>query len=184
MNKVIFLDRDGVINRDPGEKIYVTSIKDFKFIPGVIKAVRGLSFAGYKIFIISNQQGVAKNILSEATLNEITKQMRQNFEKEGAEIAGIYYCTHLKEESCGCRKPKPGLIKKAVKGLKVDLKDSFFIGDTESDIKTGKAAGCKTILVLSGKTKNRNVECWQAKPDYIVNDLKEAADFILNRSLR
>lgn len=182
MEKVVFLDRDGTINKDPLAE-YVTSKEEFEFIPGAIEALRLLSKAGYKIFIISNQQGVGKGIFSRETLDEITAEMLDVMKKKGAPIGGVYYCTHKEEENCLCRKPKTGLIDKAIEGLEADLKETFFIGDTERDIKTGKAVGCKTILTLSGKTKSSDApKTWQAKPDYIFDDLKEAAKFILRLS--
>lgn len=182
MEKVVFLDRDGTINKGPLAE-YVTSKKEFEFIPGAVEALRLLFKAGYKIFIISNQQGVGKGVFSRETLDEITEEMLEAMEKKGAKIDGVYYCTHKEEENCLCRKPKTGLIGEAIKGLEVDLKEAFFIGDTERDIKTGKAAGCKTILTLSGKTKSSDApKTWQAKPDYLFDDLKEAAQFILRLS--
>jgi histidinol-phosphate phosphatase family protein len=180
--KIIFLDRDGVINKDPEDKKYVTSIEEFKFIPGSIEAIRRLSVAGYKIFVISNQQGVGKGLYTQKTLDDITNWMSERIKERGARIEKVYYCTHTEVENCSCRKPKTGLIRKALDGLRRDLNKTFFIGDTQRDLKTGKAAGCKTILVLSGKTKDTKIGDWQVKPDYIFNDLKDAVDFILTPS--
>jgi D-glycero-D-manno-heptose 1,7-bisphosphate phosphatase len=180
--KIIFLDRDGVINQNPRSE-YVTSIEEFEFIQSSVVAMRDLSQAGYKIFIISNQQGVGKGIFSRQILDDITNWMLKSLKKEGVKVSGVYYCTHLENSQCPCRKPRAGLIEKATKGLEVDFKEVFFIGDTERDIKTAETAGCKAVLVLSGKTKNADiVNTWQDKPDYIFNDLNEAAKFILNKT--
>ncbi len=180
--EIIFLDRDGVINRNPAAK-YVTCLEEFKFIPGAIKAIGRLSAAGYKIFVISNQQGVGKGLYTRKTLDEITQWMLRRIERGGGKIAGVYYCTHTELENCPCRKPKTGLIKKAMGGAEKDLKETFFIGDTERDIKTGQGAGCKTILVLCGKTRDSSMEGWGVRPDYIFKDLKKAVDFVLTQQL-
>jgi len=176
--KIIFLDRDGVINKNPQTE-YVTSLEKFEFIPGAVEAIERLSAAGYKIFVISNQQGVGKGLYTQKTLDKITQWMVKKIEEKGGQIAGVYYCTHLEEENCLCRKPKTGLIEKAMGEVKKDLRETFFIGDTELDIKTGEAAGCKTVLVLSGKAGNSDIEKWHVRPDYIFKDLKGAVDFIL-----
>lgn len=181
MGKIVFLDRDGVINKGPqGE--YVTSKEELEFLPGAIEAIRKLSKAGYKIFVVSNQQGVGKGIFNQESLDEITKRMLEIMKQKGARMDGVYYCTHTEDGNCLCRKPKTGLINAAINGLNVDLKETFFIGDTEGDVKTGRAAGCKTILTLSGKTKTSGVlERWDVKPDYVFDDLKDAVRFILRK---
>ena len=106
--KAVFLDRDGVINQYPGDTKYVSSWADFHFIPGGKLALKRLKVVGYKIFIISNQAGVAKGIYSEGRLNEITGNMLSELSSAGIEIAGVYYCTHRDEDNCSCRKPKTG----------------------------------------------------------------------------
>ena len=176
--KAIFLDRDGVINKYPGDTKYVTSPKEFKFLPGVKKAICLLSRFKYSIFIISNQAGVAKGIYSQQTLDSINNRMFKEFKKVNARIAGVYYCTHHSDANCSCRKPRIGLVKSAVKGKDINLKKTFFVGDTMRDIHTAKAAGCKSILVLSGKEKLSNSRNWDAKPDYVFKDLFEAVRFI------
>lgn len=176
----IFLDRDGVINRDPGGTRYVTSWKKFEFFPKAKKAIFLLNQKKYPIFVISNQAGVSKGIYSQDALNEITRNMLKELQKSGAKIDGVYYCTHRDEDNCFCRKPKDGLVRLAIKGRRINLKRSFFIGDTIRDVKTAKAVGCKSILVLSGKEKLANRENWEVQPDFIFKDLYEAGKFILN----
>lgn len=176
----IFLDRDGVINRDPGGTRYVTSWKEFKFLPRVKKAISLLNQRNYPIFVISNQAGVSKGIYSQDALNEITRNMLKELQKANAKVEGVYYCTHRDEDNCSCRKPKDGLVRSAIKGRKVNLKRSFFIGDTIRDVKTAKAVGCKSMLVLSGKEKLDNRKGWEVHPDFVFKDLYEAGKFILN----
>ncbi len=182
--KAIFLDRDGVINRHPGDFKYVTSWKKFKFLKGVKSALRGLFQEGYLLFVISNQAGVSKGVYSQKTLDEITAKMLCQLQKANALFQAVYYCVHKKEENCGCRKPKPGLIKKAIKeakefGIKINPKESYFVGDTQRDIEAGNSAGLKTILVFSGKEKPGGQRDWKIKPDFYAKDILAAAKIIL-----
>lgn len=181
--KIIFLDRDGVINEYPGHFQYVTSWRNFKFSVGAKKALKKLFSAGYKIFVISNQAGVTKGIYSQKILDAITRNMLAELKNYGVKIAGVYYCIHINEDNCGCRKPKAGLIKKAMREHRLSkslLKNTFVVGDSVRDIETGKNAGCRTILVLSGKENIKDRASWAAKPDFIVKDLSKAVDTILS----
>ncbi|MFQ5627794.1 MAG: HAD-IIIA family hydrolase [bacterium] len=148
-HKVIFLDRDGVINRKAPEKQYIRSWKEFDFIPGVMNTLRYFNEMGYKLVVLTNQQGVGKGIVSENALNEIHANMQQVLSNNGIHIEKIFYCPHLADSACGCRKPNPGLFYKAQNELdfNIPLHDSFFIGDSETDVEAGNRAGCKTILV-------------------------------------
>lgn len=182
--KTVFLDRDGVINRYPGDADYVKSWSEFHFLPKVKPALKKLNDKGFKIFIISNQAGVSKGIYSQDNLDLITKNMLNELKKYNIDIAGVYYCTHRQEDNCSCRKPKTGLIEIAInqlkkEGLDVELSKSYFIGDTIRDVETGKSAGLKTILVLSGKEKAENKNNWKNHPSFIASDLSEAMNLIL-----
>lgn len=177
--KAIFLDRDGVINRYPGDTKYVTNWKEFKFLPKAKKAIAKLSKNKYKIFVVSNQAGVNKGIFNQKALDFTTNKMLEAIRKSQGKIDAIYYCTHRQDENCSCRKPKAGLIHLAKKQYQVSLKNSFFIGDTIRDVKTAKAAGCKSILVLSGKEKLSNRKNWETQPDFIFSNLYKATEFIL-----
>lgn len=181
---VVFLDRDGVINRYPGDLEYVKSWDEFHFLPGVKPSLKKLSDRGFKIFIISNQAGISKGIYTQENLDLITENMLMELSRYNIDISGVYYCTHRQEDNCSCRKPKTGLIDMAIsklrnKGLEIDLSNSYFIGDTNRDIETGNAAGIKTILVFSGKEKPENKNTWQCQPDLTAQDLSEAVDIIL-----
>lgn len=177
--KAIFLDRDGVINKYPGDKKYVTSLKAFKFIKGALEAIRDLAGAGYSLYVISNQAGVSKRVYSKATLKQITDFMLNGIRKKGGRINRVLYCLHTSEMNCACRKPKDGLLKKAVKGREIDRKNSYFIGDSILDVKAGKTFGCKTILVLSGREKLKFASQWDVQPDFIARSLADAAKNIL-----
>jgi D-glycero-D-manno-heptose 1,7-bisphosphate phosphatase len=179
--KVVFLDRDGVINKFPGHGSYVTKVKDFHFIPGSLEAIRELTETGHKIFVISNQAGVGRGVYSLDKLKKIDAKMIRAVEKAGGHIRKSFYCTHHPDAGCACRKPGIGLLKKALRSLNktiVHAQKAFFVGDTEGDIKTGHNAGCKTIFVLSGRDNRVHTRQWKVKPDYIVKDLKEGAQII------
>lgn len=177
--KTIFLDRDGVINKYPGDRLYVTSLRKFKFLPRAKQAIALLNRKGYRIFVASNQAGVGKGTYAQRTLDAITAKMLKGIEQAGGKITKVYYCTHRKEVGCRCRKPKPGLLKMAAKEFKFSLKGVYFVGDTMRDVFTAQAANCKSILVLSGKEKLANQKNWEAKPDFVFKDLLEVAKFLI-----
>lgn len=180
MEKIIFLDRDGVINKFPGRFKYVESLEDFEFLPRSKEAITLLTNNGYHIFVVSNQAGVTKGIYSQETLDKINRKMIEGIEGAGGKIERVLYCIHTDAENCDCRKPKVGLITQALQGYKyVDLKEVFFVGDSIRDVKTGKSAGCKTILVLSGRAEIKDRENWEVEPDYIEDNLFKAVENII-----
>jgi len=176
--KAVFLDRDGVINKYPGDKLYVTSLKKFCFLPGAKQAIARLTKAGFKIFVVSNQAGIGRGIYEHRTLEAITRKMLVEIEKAKGKINKVYYCLHRKDAGCSCRKPRPGLLKKAAKEFKFSLKNACFIGDTIRDVITARRAGCKSVLVLCGKEKLANKKNWEAAPDFVFKNLKAAVDFL------
>jgi len=177
--RFIFLDRDGVINKYPGDRKYVTCLRDFRFLPGSLQAIKFLTKAGYRIFVISNQAGVTKGLYSKETLDKMTGRMLSGVRRQGGRIEKTLYCLHTEAMNCSCRKPKDGLLKKATAGQTVDKDNSYFIGDSLRDVKAGKLFGCKTILVLSGREKLKNAGRWDILPDFIAKNLLDAARHIL-----
>lgn len=178
--KAVFLDRDGVINEDRDD--YVKGINELKIFHYVPKSILRLNQAGYEVFVISNQQAIAKNIISEADLQAMQDEISSKVSKAGGTIAKFYYCKHLATDGCSCRKPKPGLLQIAAKENGIELSETFMIGDAERDIIAGKAAGCRTILVLSGKLSRKEADDLTSKPDYIAQNLAEALDWLLANS--
>lgn len=176
--KAVFLDRDGVVNQDRDD--YVKNVGELHIYPFVADAIHKLNDAGWPVFMISNQQGIAKGIISEADLLEIQREIDRNVKQAGGKISAFYYCKHLASEGCSCRKPKPGLILQAAKEHGIDLPDSVFVGDAERDIIAGKSADCKTVLVLTGKLTRQDAVNIDNRPDFIANDLAEAAEYIIN----
>lgn len=150
--KVIFLDRDGVINKRPPKADYVKNWQEFEFLPGAIEALEILCQKDYQIFVITNQPGIARGIIRKEDLDLIHQKMKEELKKQGVEIKGIYCCLHGWDEGCECRKPKPGLLFLAAREHNLDLNKVVFIGDDERDIQAGQAAGCKTILLDRGKS--------------------------------
>ncbi|MFC1559863.1 D-glycero-beta-D-manno-heptose 1,7-bisphosphate 7-phosphatase [Candidatus Margulisiibacteriota bacterium] len=185
MNKAVFLDRDGTINEDTG---YLSHPSELKMIPKSAEAIRHLNEAGFKVFTISNQSGVARGYFSEDMLQSIDKKLQKEVLKGGGYIDGIYYCPHHPEHGvhpykmqCECRKPHNGLIKKAAKKFDIDLGHSYMIGDKLTDIQTGKKSGMKTALVLTGRGKKESESkgFGGAKPDHVAKDLYTAVKWVL-----
>lgn len=150
LNKAIFLDRDGTINIDEG---YTYRIEDLEFVP---QAMIGLSFLqrlNYNIIIVTNQAGIAKGKYTKEDYFTFREEMHKRLKEKNVLIDAEYFCPHLPEENCNCRKPKTGMLEQAAKDFNLNLKKCWMIGDTPSDILTGKNAGCRTIQVLTGKCR-------------------------------
>jgi D-glycero-D-manno-heptose 1,7-bisphosphate phosphatase len=162
--KVIFIDRDGVINKKAPRAEYVKSWDEFEFIPGSIEALMLLVEHDYKIFIVTNQAGIARGAMTERDLKKIHANLEKELEKHNVKIEGIYYCPHGWNEECECRKPKPGMFFQAAREHDLDLTKSIFIGDDERDLQAGDAAGCRTILV------NSELSLFIAVKEKIIND--------------
>lgn len=181
--KIVFIDRDGVINQFPGHGDYVTKVKDFKFIPESRRAIAHLTAQGYRVIVISNQAGVGRGIFTQDTLDRITAKMIKGVKVSGGRIHAVYYCTHKPDAGCSCRKPGIGNIKNAAKQLKLtlsQLKGCYFVGDTDKDVQTAKAAGLQSILVTSGHDGYKDIEQWKVKPDLVVMNLQQAVEVIIS----
>lgn len=182
---LLILDRDGVINQDADE--YIRRVEDWIPIPGSIEAIASLSRAGYRVAIATNQSGLSRGYFTLDELEAIHQKLCQLVENLGGQIAGIFYCPHLPEEGCACRKPAIGLLEAIGAELGESLEGVTFIGDSMKDLLAGQAAGCRPMLVTTGKGK----DTWQAllaghpslaKPRDIpvFADLASAARAILN----
>jgi len=180
--KSIFLDRDGVINEDRAD--YVKNVSELRIFSCAPPAIRRLNDAGYQVIVVSNQQGVAKGIVSWEDLRRLQDEIDRSLDEVGARIAAYYYCTHSADEGCLCRKPKPGMLTQAASEHDIDLGSTFMIGDAERDLIAGSEAGCRTILVLSGHTRRNEVDNLICKPDFVADDLAMAVDYLLSEVLR
>ena len=148
----LFLDRDGVINKKL-EGRYVSRWEEFEFMPNALQAVNILSKLFKRIFIVTNQQGIGKGIMSQNDLLFLHQKMLNEIEKAGGKINKIYFCPHLETDNCNCRKPKIGMIEKAIQDFSsINIKKSYLIGDSPSDIKAGERAGLHTIKVNNNFT--------------------------------
>ena len=146
--KTVFLDRDGVINEKAPEGDYIKSWKEFHFLPGVIDAIRLLNDNDWHIIIITNQRGIARNLMTLKNLQAIHSAMEEELCKQGAHIDGIYVCRHEKG-TCHCRKPDIGLFLQAEQDFPIDKSKSWMIGDSKSDIEAGRNYGIRTIAVAN-----------------------------------
>jgi len=174
LNKAVFLDRDGVINRRAAKHEYITSWEEFKFLPNVLTALNEISKTSHMIIIISNQRGISRGKMSEIDLENIHQKMLDEIKKSGGRIDKIYYCPHGDDE-CECRKPLPGMIDIAESDFNLHLKGSWVIGDSLSDIQAGKARECNTIYIGE---KNDAITL----SDYTVKSLNEAINIIIQDS--
>ena len=180
LQKVVFLDRDGVINRD--SRHYVKSWDEFEFIPGSLSAIRRLHTHGHPVIIITNQSGVNRGLIPLDVLNDIHTRLKQKVRQNGGEITDIFFCPHRPAENCTCRKPQPGLIYQAKKRYRLDCTAATMVGDSAKDIECAEKAGCRhRILVKSGLHDNVQQELAGRHifPDLIAGNLLEATDWII-----
>jgi D-glycero-D-manno-heptose 1,7-bisphosphate phosphatase len=153
MEKVVFLDRDGVIN-NPHEHYYVHRIEDFVINEGIVEGLQSLRDQGFKFVVITNQGGISKGEFSVEDVDKLHTHMLSEFSQHGIEFLAIYYCPHHDTiEKCLCRKPEPLMLEKAISRFNIDLDQSWFIGDKQSDIDAGTSAGVKSILI----NKNQDI---------------------------
>ena len=150
MTKAIFLDRDGVINQE--RKDYVKKIDEFKILDKIADAINIIKSHGFLVIIITNQSAINRKLISVETLNKIHEKLQLYLEKHDTSFDGIYFCPHIPSENCECRKPKPGLLLHAAEDYNIDMKNSFFIGNSITDIEAADAAGCKGILLEENKS--------------------------------
>jgi len=149
MNRAVFLDRDGVINRRPSEGRYVTRWEETGFLPGVAEAIAALNEAGFRVIVVSNQRCVARGLVTVADVDAIHQRMCKELAAAGATIDAVYYCPHEKHPPCSCRKPAPGMLLLAAHEHQIDLAGSWMIGDSDIDVAAGRNAGCKTAQLVA-----------------------------------
>ena len=179
--KFIFLDRDGVINRDSPE--YIKSWAEFHFLPNSLKALRLLTENGFATIIITNQSAVNRKMIPLSVLTDMHARMRAACRSHGAEIHDIFLCPHTPEEQCSCRKPKPGLIFQAREKYGIDLASTPMVGDSARDIACARNAGCgRAILVQTGDIRQarRQLAADNIKPDTVARDLLGAVRRIID----
>ena len=178
INKAVFLDRDGVLNRAVvrnGKPYPPANAAELALAPAAEEALRELKEAGFKLLVVTNQPDVAKGITTRAAVEEIHRKLASQLP-----VDEIFVCYHQDGDGCDCRKPKPGMILDAARKYNVDLTESFLVGDRWRDVEAGQNAGCRTILIDGGCEERQ-----PARPaDARVHSLREAADWILQECLR
>lgn len=145
LNRAVFLDRDGVINKKRDD--YVKNVNEFVMLSDSPKAIKLLNDKNYLVIIITNQSSVNRGLLTREELDKIHKVMSQELEKNGAHVDAIYYCPHRPDENCSCRKPKTGMIEKAIQEYSISTRQSWLIGDSESDIMAAKQVGISGVKI-------------------------------------
>jgi len=146
MRPCVFFDRDGIVNESPGPG-YVQRWEDFHLQPGFVAALRTALAKGYAAVVVTNQQGVAKGLLTEAELQDIHARLRAQLRARGLDLLDVLHCPHFAADGCACRKPKPGLLLRAAQAHRLDLAASWMVGDAETDVEAGRGAGCRTVRV-------------------------------------
>jgi len=178
--RAAFIDRDGVINEERG---YVHRPEDFRLLPGTVQGLRRLQHDGWALVVVTNQAGIARGLYDEADYQRLTVHMKRMLASEGVALDAVYHCPHHPTAGkgalridCECRKPRPGMLKRAASELGVDLRASVLIGDKDSDLEAGRAAGVALcVLVESGHPPGERA---RHLADHTTSGLREAAEWI------
>ncbi|HSH21275.1 MAG TPA: HAD family hydrolase [Candidatus Caenarcaniphilales bacterium] len=183
--RAVFLDKDGTLVRDLPYNVDPARIE---LVPGALAALATLQAAGYRLAVVTNQSGVARGFFDESALGAVEERLRQLLAEGGVVLDAFLHCPHHPDGTvadfaveCGCRKPRPGLVRRAAGILGVEPAASWFVGDILNDVEAGSRAGCRTVLVDVGSETE-----WQdgphRRPDVVVPDLPAAARAILART--
>lgn len=179
-NKIIVLDRDGVINVDSND--YIKTPEEWFPIAGSLEAISLLHRAGYSVVIATNQSGLARGMFDEITLARIHERMNELVEAEGGHIDGVFYCPHGPDDGCDCRKPKAGMLRRIGFEFQADLSGCYLIGDSLRDLQAASLAGLSPVLVRTGKGSKTELQLLQAGfPDIPVFD--DLLDAVMNLGL-
>lgn len=181
-NRLIILDRDGVINEDSDD--YIKSPEEWIPVPGSIDAISRLSSAGYTLVVATNQSGLGRGLFDTYALARMHEKMHRLVEDAGGRISGVFYCPHTPEKNCRCRKPATGLLDRIEKELALDVAGAWYIGDSEKDIDCAEKAQCIPVLVMTGKGRNTLDTLSSEKRERILifDNLAAATDHILSET--
>jgi D-glycero-D-manno-heptose 1,7-bisphosphate phosphatase len=181
LRPAVFLDRDGTIAEEVG---YLNHASRFRMFPFVADAVRRLNEAGLPVVVVTNQSGVGRGYFPESLVDTVNELMTKQLAEAGAKIDAIYYCPHLSSENCNCRKPKTGMLERAAMENALDLQSSFVVGDRYGDVELARNARARSVLVRTGYGEGEiswHSTEWPEQPDFIAEDLAQAADWILRQ---
>ncbi len=174
----VFLDRDGVLNVDISP--YVSSLSQLEVFPWTVEALTILDRAGFDIYVISNQQGVALGITPPEELDKMNQAIQDMLAPHGFQIRKFYYCTASDAENHPWRKPQPGMVFAACEDFQLSTKGRFLVGDKDTDMECAFRAGCRPLLVLSGVTARGEARSFPHPPEAEFETLLEAANYIVN----
>jgi heptosyltransferase-2 len=176
----VFFDRDGTLNVERG---YVTAAEQLELHPGAAEAIARLNQSGARVVLITNQSAIGRGLVTDSRLEEIHAQLQVLLNTAGGKLDGIYVCPHHPDDHCECRKPATGLVKRAVADLGLDLTASYMVGDQKRDVDLARAAGSRSVLVLTGPTSLEALNAIRAEgyaPDHVAHTLLEAVNWILD----
>ena len=185
--KAIFIDRDGTLSEEVG---YVNHLSRFRLFPFAVDAIRLINRSPLLAVLVTNQAGVARGYFEESMVEAVHGEVARAMEAGGARLDGVYYCPHHPSVGeppyrfdCDCRKPRPGLIKRAAEELDIDLRQSWMVGDRYSDTELARNAGTRAALVLTGYGRGEyehQSHAWQHRPDLVAEHVLEAVERILS----
>lgn len=185
MQRAVFLDRDGVIVKKVDGEAPI-QVKDLELFLKSVPVIKKLNERGYKIFVVSNQPDVALGRIDEKTKKALVKKFEALLKNNDIKVDGIYYCFHhpkgvIKKYSkvCNCRKPKPGMLLKAIRDYKIDPAKSYIIGDRATDVKAGSLATIKTILIDPRNSEVNYLLQYNVRADFRIKKLSDALDIII-----
>jgi len=187
--RAVFIDRDGTLSEEVG---YINHVSRFRLFPYASSAIKHLNENGWLAIVITNQAGVARGYFSEDTIHAVHDAMTNELKRKGAQLDAIYYCAHHPSVGeppyrldCDCRKPKPGLISRAVKDFGINLEESWMVGDRYSDVELARNAGINSMFVMSGYGRGEwehQRPNWTEQPDLVAEDLLGAVRLIVSGS--
>jgi len=184
MKYTVFLDRDGVINHDSSD--YIKTESEFSFINKSPEAIALLTRAGFDVIVITNQSAIARKMTTKKEIEKIFNKMKSGISDVGGEIKDIFFCPHLPDADCDCRKPNPGLIFQARKKYNIDLKYSCMVGDSVKDIECAKNAGCGLSVLVktgNGEITEKLLAAKEINPDLVANNLFEAVQWMIKSEI-
>ncbi len=181
MKWAVFLDRDGTIIEEVG---HLGDPERLSLIPGSAEAIRLLNEASIPVILATNQAGVGRGYFPAGMVEAIHERLAEHLARQDGRLDGIYYCPHHPSEQCGCRKPNPGMLMRAAQEQGIDVRRSFMVGDTVSDVDAGRRVGCRTVLVLTGYgiETRETFKSLHFQPDYIAAGLVDAVKWILSQN--
>ena len=181
LRPAVFLDRDGTIAEEVG---YLNHLSRFRMFPFAAQAIRLLNLAKLPVIVITNQSGIARGYFPESLVHMVHELMTEQLAAAGARPDAVYYCPHKSDDACDCRKPKPGMLERAAREHGLDLRRSFVVGDRYGDVELAHCVGARAVLVRTGYGEGEvqwHSAKWPSPPDFIADDLVEAANWILGQ---